>query len=59
MQGTTADIIKRAMMEVDTWLHEQASKVADDAVMVMQAPAELSVPLIVEAESGVNWDEAH
>ena len=25
----------------------------------MQAAAELSVPLTVEAESGVNWDEAH
>ncbi|MCE9682956.1 DNA polymerase I [Halomonas alkalisoli] len=86
MQGTAADIIKRAMIEVDTWLHEQAGKAAEfDAVMVMQvhdelvfevaeaevtdfivqvkkrmqAAAELSVPLIVEAESGVNWDEAH
>ena len=86
MQGTAADIIKLAMIEVDTWLHEQAGKAAEfDAVMVMQvhdelvfevaeaqvddfivqvkkrmqAAAELSVPLIVEAESGVNWDEAH
>ena len=86
MQGTAADIIKRAMIEVDTWLHEQAGKAAEfDAVMVMQvhdelvfevaeaevadfivqvkkrmqAAAELSVPLIVEAESGVDWDEAH
>jgi DNA polymerase-1 len=25
----------------------------------MQAAAELSVPLIVEAQSGANWDEAH
>jgi DNA polymerase-1 len=25
----------------------------------MQGAAELNVPLIVEAESGANWDEAH
>ncbi|PMR77195.1 DNA polymerase I [Billgrantia endophytica] len=86
MQGTAADIIKRAMIDVDTWLHEQNGKAAEfDAVMVMQvhdelvcevkeeqvadfiasvkarmqAAAELSVPLVVEAESGKNWDEAH
>ncbi|HSP56810.1 MAG TPA: DNA polymerase I, partial [Halomonas sp.] len=81
MQGTAADIIKRAMIDVDAWLGGEDF----DAVMVMQvhdelvfevkeaqvkdfipkvkarmqAAAELSVPLTVEAESGVNWDEAH
>ena len=81
MQGTAADIIKRAMIDVDAWLTGEAF----DAVMVMQvhdelvfevaeaqveafieevkarmqAAAELDVALIVEAESGINWDEAH
>ncbi|WP_346796310.1 DNA polymerase I [Halomonas sp. Bachu 37] len=81
MQGTAADIIKLAMIDVDAWLREGQM----DAVMVMQvhdelvfevredqvAPfieevknrmqhaAALSVPLLVEAESGENWDEAH
>ncbi|TFH85834.1 DNA polymerase I [Billgrantia azerbaijanica] len=81
MQGTAADIIKRAMIDVDAWL----AKEKRDALMVMQvhdelvfevaeaqvesfieevkarmqAAADLEVPLIVEAESGTNWDEAH
>lgn len=83
MQGTAADIIKRAMIDVDAWLQDDACEY--DACMVMQVhdelvfevkqeqvegfidavkshmrnAAELSVPLIVEAESGTNWDEAH
>ncbi|MDN3554591.1 DNA polymerase I [Halomonas maura] len=81
MQGTAADIIKRAMIDVDGWLERETI----DAMMVMQvhdelvfevkdsevetfieqvkghmqAAAELDVALIVEAESGANWDEAH
>ncbi|SDK09171.1 DNA polymerase I [Billgrantia gudaonensis] len=81
MQGTAADIIKRAMIDVDAWL----AKKERDALMVMQvhdelvfevavaqvddfieevkarmqAAADLDVELIVEAESGANWDEAH
>ena len=81
MQGTAADIIKRAMLTVDAWLPESAH----DAVMIMQvhdelvlevaeadveavvagvsarmaAAADLSVPLVVEAGVGDNWDEAH
>ncbi len=81
MQGTAADIIKQAMIDVDAWLaegdvdalmvmqvhDELVFEVADAQVETfieqvqarMQAAATLSVPLIVEAESGANWDEAH
>ncbi|NND69646.1 MAG: DNA polymerase I, partial [Halioglobus sp.] len=81
MQGTAADIIKKAMLSVDDWL--QAGKA--DARMIMQVhdelvfevaaaevddfsgevcdlmsgAAELAIPLLVEAGSGDNWDEAH
>ncbi len=37
MQGTAADIIKRAMLGVDAWLHDQA----DSARMLMQVHDEL------------------
>jgi len=82
MQGTAADIIKRAMIDVDNWLHAEH---ADDACMTMQvhdeliievredvlekvrvglvqrmsAAASLDVPLVVEADAGDNWDQAH
>ncbi|SDW92783.1 DNA polymerase I [Marinobacter mobilis] len=82
MQGTAADIIKKAMLSVERWLTEDHP---DDARMIMQvhdelilevrssavdtireglvsrmsAAAELSVPLLVEAGVGNNWDEAH
>ena len=81
MQGTAADIIKRAMIEIDAWLeHEQLDckmvmQVHDELVFevhsdcrdlvmktVMQkmaSAAELSVPLVVDAKFGANWDEAH
>ncbi|UYO75539.1 DNA polymerase I [Halomonas qinghailakensis] len=81
MQGTAADIIKQAMIDVDAWLaegdfdalmvmqvhDELVFEVADAQVEAfieqvqtrMQAAATLNVPLIVEAESGANWDEAH
>ncbi|MBP5978605.1 MAG: DNA polymerase I [Halomonas sp.] len=81
MQGTAADIIKQAMIDVDAWLadgkfdalmvmqvhDELVFEVKEDQVEEfmrevqarMQAAAALKVPLIVEAESGVNWDEAH
>ena len=81
MQGTAADIIKRAMIDVEHWLQESdfdacmvmqvhdelVFEVAEQQVVAfieevktrMQTAAELSVPLIVEAESGTNWDEAH
>ncbi|XQU08212.1 DNA polymerase I [Halomonas sp. LY9] len=81
MQGTAADIIKQAMIDVDAWLTEgefdalMVMQVHDELVFEvaeaqvdrfieqvrarMQAAASLSVPLIVEAQSGANWDEAH
>jgi DNA polymerase-1 len=81
MQGTAADIIKRAMLTVDRWLHdggegvrmimqvhdELVFEVAEDVVdrvrerieAMMADAAELSVPLVVEAGVGPNWDEAH
>ncbi|WNL41780.1 DNA polymerase I [Halomonas sp. PAMB 3264] len=81
MQGTAADIIKQAMIDVDAWLldsqfdalmvmqvhDELVFEVKEDQVEAfieqvqqrMQGAAALKVPLIVEAETGDNWDEAH
>jgi DNA polymerase-1 len=81
MQGSAADIIKRAMIAVDAWLSETATRarmtmqVHDELVLEvpekevdeitegvvdrMAAAAELSIPLVVEAGLGDNWDEAH
>ncbi|MFV8818943.1 DNA polymerase I [Haliea sp. E17] len=81
MQGSAADIIKRAMLAVNGWLEADAVaariimqvhdelvlEVAEDVVDAvceqlcqrMSSAAELSVPLLVEAGVGANWDEAH
>jgi len=81
MQGTAADIIKKAMLAVDAWLQEgkvdahMIMQVHDELVFevavaevdlvraeicrLMSAAAELSIPLLVEAGVGNNWDEAH
>ena len=51
MQGTAADIIKRAMVSVDAWLREQAPQrdaQAPPALMIMQVHDEL----VFEADSG-------
>ena len=81
MQGTAADIIKRAMIAVDAWIiDEQApatlimqvhdelvlevdadavDSISDRVCSLMAEAAELSVPLVVDAGRGANWDEAH
>jgi DNA polymerase-1 len=81
MQGTAADIIKRAMLRVDAWLNERhpdtflVMQVHDELVLevpekrletvrkgvceLMADAAKLDVPLVVEAGSGPNWDDAH
>ena len=82
MQGTAADIIKRAMVLVDEWLGQQPEgrvrllmQVHDELVFevqesevdnvsaevrrLMEAAAELAVPLIADAGIGDNWDQAH
>ncbi|MEZ5502803.1 MAG: DNA polymerase I [Halioglobus sp.] len=81
MQGTAADIIKKAMLAVDDWLQQgdvdarMIMQVHDELVFevvagevdpvrtqicaLMSAAADLSVPLLVEAGVGNNWDEAH
>ena len=85
MQGTAADIIKRAMINIDAWLYDQKEEKPPQCKMIMQvhdelvfevqesvidstktnvvehmeAAAELSVPLVVDAAVGANWDEAH
>ena len=81
MQGSAADIIKRAMITVDAWLAEtetrarmtmqvhdelvlevpekEVEEITDGVVARMAAAADLSIPLVVEAGLGDNWDEAH
>lgn len=81
MQGTAADIIKRAMIMVDRYLmkndidarmimqvhDELIFEVKADAVdiliehvtHIMSQAADLKVPLIADAGSGKNWNEAH
>ena len=81
MQGTAADIIKRAMIQIDDWqikkqpqckmimqVHDElvfetskstAEKVMQEVIQRMAGAAELSVPLVVDAALGSNWDEAH
>ncbi len=81
MQGTAADVIKRAMIATQAWLEEQdfpalmimqvhdelVFEVDDPAVddlvqqvtQMMEAAADLDVPLTVDAGVGANWDQAH
>ena len=82
MQGTAADIIKMAMLDVAKWIEglnnddvKMIMQVHDELVFeikehnldeytskiigIMESACSLSVPIIVEAGVGKNWDEAH
>ncbi len=81
MQGSAADIIKIAMIEVDKLLDEKKdaafmimqvhdelvfevkskalNEMTKDIKTVMENCVQLKVPLVVEAGSGKNWDDAH
>lgn len=82
MQGTAADIIKKAMLSVYKWAGEQPPEtvkilmqVHDELVFeiktecltsyteqicqLMSEAAKLDVPLVVEADQGDNWEQAH
>ena len=81
MQGTAADIIKRAMIAVHDWIGDaneqinmvmqvhdelvfeiatsQISQARESICNIMQDSASLSVPLVVDADVGKNWAEAH
>jgi DNA polymerase-1 len=85
IQGTAADIIKRAMIRIpaalkknkldaamllqvhDELLFEVPEAALDDTITAMRGVMEaaaapvvaLSVPLVVDAGVGANWDEAH
>lgn len=81
MQGTAADIIKVAMLNINQWLKQQPDnikmimQVHDELVFEvpteivdtvskticerMSQAAQLSVPLVVDAGVGNNWEEAH
>ncbi|MEQ3512726.1 DNA polymerase I [Pseudoalteromonas sp. BZB3] len=82
MQGTAADIIKKAMLKVADWLATQTTndikllmqvhdelvfEIAKDKVeafsericSLMSEAVNLDVPLLVEADYGDNWEQAH
>ena len=83
LQGSAADIIKKAMIDVYQWIEDsglsneikmimqvhdelvfevkksKAKQHQDQIVSLMENTFNLSVPLIVEAEAGNNWNEAH
>ncbi|WMS86155.1 DNA polymerase I [Pleionea litopenaei] len=81
MQGSAADIIKLAMLQINQWINEEKPackmvmqvhdelvfEVAEDdvetvkkkVIELMESATELSVPLVVEADIGDNWEQAH
>ena len=82
MQGTAADIIKLAMIDVESWLlaehpdtarmtmqvhdelilevkEESVDEIREGLIKRMSGAAKLAVPLLVEAGTGDNWDQAH
>ena len=81
LQGSAADIIKKAMIDVDHWIGNNNSDIkmimqvhdelifevkksfADEALKnitsLMESSVKLDIPLIVDANTGANWNEAH
>ncbi len=81
LQGSAADIIKKAMIDVDHWIGYNNSDIkmimqvhdelifevkksfADEAlkniISLMENSVKLDIPLIVDANTGANWNEAH
>ena len=81
LQGSAADIIKKAMIDVDQWIgknnpdikmimqvhdeliFEVKKDFADEAlkniISLMEGSVKLDIPLIVDANTGANWNEAH
>ena len=81
LQGSAADIIKKAMIDVDDWIGEDnlnikmIMQVHDELIFevkkdfavealvqvtkLMESAVQLDIPLIVDANQGTNWNEAH
>jgi DNA polymerase-1 len=81
IQGTAADLIKKAMVAIQDWLwsadvpaamliqvhdelifevaEEAVEEVRAQVVAFMEEALELSIPIVVEADSGRTWAEAH
>ena len=81
LQGSAADIIKKAMIDVDSWIGEDnqnikmimqvhdelifevkkdfAAEALADVIKIMESAVKLDIPLIVDANQGANWNEAH
>ena len=81
LQGSAADIIKKAMIDVDEWIGEDNSNIkmimqvhdelifevkkdfVEEAlthvIILMERAVKLDIPLIVDANQGSNWNEAH
>ena len=81
LQGSAADIIKKAMIDVDSWIGEDnqnikmimqvhdelifevkkdfAADALADVIKIMESAVKLDIPLIVDANQGANWNEAH
>jgi len=81
LQGSAADIIKKAMIDVDHWIgknnsdikmimqvHDElifeakkgfAEEALENIISLMESSVKLDIPLIVDANTGANWNEAH
>ena len=81
LQGSAADIIKKAMIDVDEWIGEDnlnikmimqvhdelifevkkdfAEEALTNVINLMERAVKLDIPLIVDANQGANWNDAH